>query len=105
MALKAWNEQHRPGVPKKRPEIINQLKKKHRRTKLSNTVTIDSIYEKKFLSLHSALEAVIFDVFVLPGTYFIIFHLHYNCVCDRFCNILNYRNLNCLLNESNHIWF
>ncbi|XP_031250574.1 uncharacterized protein LOC116108466 [Pistacia vera] len=64
----AWNEQHRAGVPKKRPEIINQLKKKHRRTKLSNTVTIDSIHEKKFLSLNSVLEAVIVDVFVLPGT-------------------------------------
>ena len=66
---KAWSEQHRTGAPKKRPEIINQLKRKHRRTKLPNTVTIDSIYEKNFLSLSSVLEAVIVDVFVLPGNY------------------------------------
>ncbi|XP_021907095.1 uncharacterized protein LOC110821533 isoform X3 [Carica papaya] len=64
----AWNEQHRVGAPKKRPELINQLKKNHRRTKLPNTVTIDSIYEKNFLSLGSVLEVVIVDTFVLPGT-------------------------------------
>ncbi|KAK9287661.1 hypothetical protein L1049_016098 [Liquidambar formosana] len=64
----AWSEQHRPGAPKKRPECINQLKKKHRRTKLPKTVTIDSIYEKNFLSLTSVLEAVIVDAFLLPGT-------------------------------------
>ncbi|CAK9138901.1 unnamed protein product [Ilex paraguariensis] len=64
----AWNEQHKSGAPKKRPEFINQLKKKHKRAKLPNTVTIDSIYEKKFLSLSSVVEAVIVDAFVLPGT-------------------------------------
>ncbi|XWS08494.1 hypothetical protein CRYUN_Cryun40dG0007200 [Craigia yunnanensis] len=64
----AWSDQNRTGAPKKRPEIINQLKRKHRRTKLPNTVTIDSIYEKNFLSLSSVLEAVIVDAFVLPGT-------------------------------------
>ncbi|KAA8527373.1 hypothetical protein F0562_034912 [Nyssa sinensis] len=64
----AWNEQHRTGAPKKRPECINQLKKKHKRAKLPNTVTIDSIYEKNFLSLSSVLEAVIVDAFLLPGT-------------------------------------
>jgi len=31
-------------------------------------VTIDSVYEKNFLSLNSVLEAVIVDAFVLPGT-------------------------------------
>lgn len=67
-SFKAWNEQHRVGAPKKRPELINQLKKNHRRTKLPNTVTIDSIYEKNFLSLGSVLEVVIVDTFVLPGT-------------------------------------
>lgn len=46
---------------------MKQLRKKHKRRKLSNTVTIDSIYEKNFLSLNSVLEAVIVDVFVLPG--------------------------------------
>lgn len=65
--LKAWCEQRRVGAPKKRLELINDLKKNHRRTKLPNTVTIDSIYEKKFLSLNSVLEAVIIDAFVLPG--------------------------------------
>ncbi|GKV45027.1 hypothetical protein SLEP1_g52156 [Rubroshorea leprosula] len=64
----AWNEQHRAGAPKRRPECINQLKKKHRRTKLPNTVTIDSIYEKNFLSLANVLEAVVVEAFVLPGT-------------------------------------
>ncbi|XVF28211.1 hypothetical protein REPUB_Repub15cG0009800 [Reevesia pubescens] len=64
----AWSEQNRTGAPKKRPEIINQLKRKHRRTKLPNMVTIDSIYEKNFLSLSSVLEAVVVDAFVLPGT-------------------------------------
>ncbi|KAL5782143.1 hypothetical protein ACOSP7_007172 [Xanthoceras sorbifolium] len=66
--FQAWNEQHRAGSAKKRPEIVKQLKKNHRRTKLTNTVSIDSIYEKNFLSLNSVLEAVIVDVFVLPGT-------------------------------------
>ncbi|XP_022760694.1 uncharacterized protein LOC111306929 isoform X1 [Durio zibethinus] len=64
----AWSEQNRIGAPKKRPEIINQMKRKHRRTKLPNTVTIDTIYEKNFLSLSSVLEVVIVDAFVLPGT-------------------------------------
>uniref|UniRef100_A0A6N2MYV5 PPIase cyclophilin-type domain-containing protein n=1 Tax=Salix viminalis TaxID=40686 RepID=A0A6N2MYV5_SALVM len=64
----AWSEQRRSGVSRKRPEIISHLKKKHRRNKLANTVTIDSVYEKNFLSLNSVLEAVIVDAFVLPGT-------------------------------------
>ncbi|KAL0548439.1 hypothetical protein IC582_012890 [Cucumis melo] len=64
----AWYEQHRVGAPKKIPECINQLKKKNRRKKLPKTVTIDSIYEKNFLSLSSVLEAVILDEFILPGT-------------------------------------
>ncbi|KAJ6772203.1 NUCLEIC ACID-BINDING PROTEINS SUPERFAMILY [Salix koriyanagi] len=64
----AWSEQRRSGVSRKRPEIISHLKKKHRRNKLANTVTIDSVYEKNFLSLSSVLEAVIVDAFVLPGT-------------------------------------
>ena len=66
--LKAWSEQHRIGAPKKIPECINQLKKKNRRKKLPKTVTIDSIYEKNFLSLSSVLEAVIVEEFILPGT-------------------------------------
>ncbi|XP_057958832.1 uncharacterized protein LOC131151595 isoform X2 [Malania oleifera] len=64
----AWNEQHRSGALKRRPEFIDQLKKNHRRVKLPNTVTIDSIYEKNFLSLSGVLEALIIDALVLPGT-------------------------------------
>ncbi|XP_058757740.1 uncharacterized protein LOC131630985 isoform X2 [Vicia villosa] len=64
----AWSEQRRVAVPKKRLELINSLKKNNRRTKLPNTVTIDSIYEKKFIALNSVLEAVIIDAYVLPGT-------------------------------------
>ncbi|XP_045813718.1 uncharacterized protein LOC123907463 [Trifolium pratense] len=64
----AWSEQRRVAVPKKRLELINSLKKNNRRIKLPNTVTIDSIYEKKFIALNSVLEAVIIDAYVLPGT-------------------------------------
>ncbi|KAK7291714.1 hypothetical protein RIF29_07082 [Crotalaria pallida] len=64
-----WCEQRRVvRAPKKRLELIKQMKKNHRRTKLPNTVTIDSIYEKQFLPLNSVLEAVIIDAFMLPGT-------------------------------------
>ncbi|XP_077240770.1 nucleic acid-binding proteins superfamily isoform X2 [Tasmannia lanceolata] len=66
--FQAWNEQHRPGTSKRRLECMSHLKKKHRRTRLPNTVTIDSIYEKNFLSINSILEAVVVNVFILPGT-------------------------------------
>ncbi|XP_059280771.1 uncharacterized protein LOC132034439 [Lycium ferocissimum] len=66
--FQAWNELNRSGAPKKQSECISQLKKKHKRAKLPNTVTIDSIYEKKFLSLNSVIEAVIIDTYILPGT-------------------------------------
>ncbi|KAJ9546519.1 hypothetical protein OSB04_019062 [Centaurea solstitialis] len=67
----AWTENQRGGYSKKRrPECIDQLQKKHKRGKLPNTITIDSIYEKNFLSLTSVLEAVIVDAFLLPGTNF-----------------------------------
>ncbi|CAA3032204.1 Hypothetical predicted protein [Olea europaea subsp. europaea] len=64
----AWYEQNRSGTLKKQPECVIQLMKKHRRGKLPNTVTIDSIYEKKFLSLSSVIEGVVIDAFILPGT-------------------------------------
>ncbi|XP_057809720.1 uncharacterized protein LOC131024227 [Salvia miltiorrhiza] len=64
----AWNEQNKSGAPKKQSDIIAKLKKKHKRGKLANTITIDSIYEKKFLQLSSVIEAIIVDAFVLPGT-------------------------------------
>lgn len=63
----AWNENIRGGAPKKQSDFIMRLKKKHKRAKLPNTVTIDSVYEKKFLSLSSVIEAVIIDAFILPG--------------------------------------
>ncbi|KAI7748768.1 hypothetical protein M8C21_008057 [Ambrosia artemisiifolia] len=67
----AWTENQRGGYSKKkRPECIDQLQKKHKRVKLPNTITIDLIYEKNFLSLTSVLEVVIVDVFLLPGTNF-----------------------------------
>lgn len=78
--LKAWNEQRRVGAPKKRLEFMKHFKKDNRRTKLPNTVTIDSIYEKNFLSLNSVLEAVIIDAFVLPGTSELK-HFSYYCRC------------------------
>ncbi|XP_016454323.1 uncharacterized protein LOC107778558 isoform X1 [Nicotiana tabacum] len=73
--FQAWNELNRSGVPKKQSECISHMKKKHKRAKLPNTVTIDSIYEKKFLSLNSVIEAVIIDTFVLPGTNIYMLHL------------------------------
>ncbi|XP_009786208.1 uncharacterized protein [Nicotiana sylvestris] len=73
--FQAWNELNRSGAPKKQSECISHMKKKHKRAKLPNTVTIDSIYEKKFLSLNSVIEAVIIDTFVLPGTNIYMLHL------------------------------
>ncbi|KAL5700863.1 hypothetical protein ACHQM5_026265 [Ranunculus cassubicifolius] len=64
----AWSEQYKVGAPKRHPDCITQLRKKHRRMKLPNTVTIDSIYEKNFLAVNSVLEAVVLDVYALPGT-------------------------------------
>ncbi|KAM7279317.1 hypothetical protein ACFE04_006451 [Oxalis oulophora] len=72
----AWSEQRNKalglGGPTKK--WINQLMvKKHgnrssQRSKFPNTVTIDSIYEKNFLPFNCVIEAVVVDVFVLPGT-------------------------------------
>ncbi|KAI3689188.1 hypothetical protein L2E82_47138 [Cichorium intybus] len=68
LSNQAWAENLRGGYSKKkRPECIDQLQKKHKRGKLPNTVTIDSIYEKNLLSLTNVLEAVIVDAFLLPG--------------------------------------
>ena len=54
-------------MPKKKPELIDQLNKSHRRRRLANTVTIDSIYEKNFLSMNSVFEAVVIKADLLPG--------------------------------------
>lgn len=55
-------------MSKKKPELIDQLNKSHRRRRLANTVTIDSIYDKNFLSMNSVLEAVVINADLLPGT-------------------------------------
>lgn len=54
-------------MSKKKPKLIDELKKSHRRRRLANTVTVDSIYEKNFLSMNSVLEAVVISADVLPG--------------------------------------
>ncbi|PIN07779.1 hypothetical protein CDL12_19646 [Handroanthus impetiginosus] len=64
----AWNEQNKSGAPKKQSDCIVKLKKKHKRAKLPNMITIDSIYEKRFLPLSGVIEAVIVDAYTLPGT-------------------------------------
>ncbi|XP_068659198.1 uncharacterized protein [Aristolochia californica] len=66
--FQAWNELRRIGTSRRRPGGIDLLKKKYKRTRLHNTVTIDSIYEKNFLSTNSILEAIVLDTFILPGT-------------------------------------
>ncbi|XP_072995773.1 uncharacterized protein [Typha latifolia] len=66
--FQAWNEQHKYMTSKKKLELMNLLNTRQRRTRLPNTVTIDSIYEKNFLSLDSVLEVVVIDTFLLPGT-------------------------------------
>ena len=76
---KAWNEQNRDGAPKKRLECVNQSMKKQRRAKLANTVTIDSLYEKNFLSLSSVMELVVVDAFFLPGT--LLIFLFFISIC------------------------
>lgn len=54
-------------------ECMIPLERRHRRSKLLNTVTIDSIHEKNFLSSNSILEAIIVDTFILPGTVLVLF--------------------------------
>ncbi|PKA52710.1 hypothetical protein AXF42_Ash001691 [Apostasia shenzhenica] len=66
--FQAWCEQRKYLTSKKKLEWMIPLKRRRRRTRLPNTVTIDSIYEKNFLSSNSCLEAVVFDSFLLPGT-------------------------------------
>ncbi|XP_073065182.1 uncharacterized protein [Primulina eburnea] len=71
----AWNEKSRGGAPRKQSGRMIKLRRKHKRAKLPNTVTIDSVYEKKFLSLNSIIEAVILEAFILPGTSIIMLTL------------------------------
>ncbi|XP_074585617.1 uncharacterized protein LOC141841356 isoform X2 [Curcuma longa] len=66
--FQAWIEQRRYMTSKKKLEWKIPLEKRHKRMKLPHTVTIDSIYEKNFLSPSSVIEAVVIDTFLLPGT-------------------------------------
>lgn len=68
--FQAWQEQSRAKSSKGKlmNTITSNRRQKQNRGRLQNTVTIDSIYEKKFLPLDGVLEAVIVDIFILPGT-------------------------------------
>lgn len=67
LSMQAWNEQPRAVTSKRGSECMTYLRKKRRRTRLPNTITIDSIYEKKFLSVNSIFEAVVLNAYLLPG--------------------------------------
>ncbi|CAN6469043.1 unnamed protein product [Victoria cruziana] len=63
----AWNEQNKVrGLSRTMEYKID--KKKQNRARLPRTVTIDSIYEKNFLSLESTLEVVVLEALIIPGT-------------------------------------
>uniref|UniRef100_A0A0E0D947 Cell division control protein 24 OB domain-containing protein n=1 Tax=Oryza meridionalis TaxID=40149 RepID=A0A0E0D947_9ORYZ len=66
--FQSWTEQRKSLTAKRKVELTNLLKTRNRRRRLPNTITIDSIHEKNFLSPKSVLEAVVIDVFVIPGT-------------------------------------
>jgi hypothetical protein len=48
--------------------VLDQQQKQQQLPRLPNMVTIDSIHEKKFVSLDSVLQVVILSVYLLPGT-------------------------------------
>jgi hypothetical protein len=48
--------------------VVDQQQKQQQLPRLPNMVTIDSIHEKKFVSLDSVLQVVILSVHLLPGT-------------------------------------
>uniref|UniRef100_A0ACD5WDD3 Uncharacterized protein n=1 Tax=Avena sativa TaxID=4498 RepID=A0ACD5WDD3_AVESA len=66
--FQSWTEQRKSLTAKKKVEVTSLLNTRSKRRRLPNTITIDSIHEKNFLSPKSVLEAVVIDVFVLPGT-------------------------------------
>ncbi|ERN02146.1 uncharacterized protein LOC18430249 isoform X1 [Amborella trichopoda] len=66
--FQAWCEQHKAESSRRRLKCKIDNKKQRKRSRNSNTVTIDSIYEKKFLSIEGVLEVAILDAFSLPGT-------------------------------------
>eukprot|EP01018_Ginkgo_biloba_P008932 Gb_12456 [translate_table: standard] len=68
--FQAWQEKYtvENSKGKLKNSVMVNRRQKQNRTRLHNTVTIDSIFEKKFLSLEGVLEVVIVDIFLLPGT-------------------------------------
>ncbi|KAF7068992.1 hypothetical protein CFC21_074684 [Triticum aestivum] len=66
--FQSWTEQRKSLTAKTKVEVTSLLNTRSKRRRLPTTVTIDSIHEKNFLSPKSVLEAVVIDVFVLPGT-------------------------------------
>lgn len=68
LQLLSWTEQRKSLTAKRKVELTNLLNKRTKRRRLPSTITIDSIHEKNFLSPKSVLEAVVIDVFILPGT-------------------------------------
>ncbi|KAM3231430.1 hypothetical protein ACQJBY_061545 [Aegilops geniculata] len=66
--FQSWTEQRKSLTAKTKVEVTSLLNTRSKRRRLPRTVTIDSIHEKNFLSPKSVLEAVVIDVFVLPGT-------------------------------------
>ncbi|CAL4928213.1 unnamed protein product [Urochloa decumbens] len=66
--FQSWTEQRKSLTSKRKVELTKLINTRNKRRRLPNTVTIDSIHEKNFLSPKSVLEAVVIDVFVLPGT-------------------------------------
>jgi hypothetical protein len=66
---------NRDGITMSRRKAgsVLPLNSKHRRRRrLLNTIAIDSIYEKHFLSSSSIMEAIIVDAFILPGALFLL---------------------------------
>ncbi|KAH7424629.1 hypothetical protein KP509_11G016700 [Ceratopteris richardii] len=74
--LKAWIERsrienasnHKEIDGYNSPGLASYKRKKQLRTRLSNVVTIDSIHEKRFITLDAVLEVVILNIQILPGT-------------------------------------
>uniref|UniRef100_A0A804M6S1 Nucleic acid-binding proteins superfamily n=2 Tax=Zea mays TaxID=4577 RepID=A0A804M6S1_MAIZE len=66
--FQSWTEQRKSLTLKRKVKLPKLINTKNKRRRLPNTVTIDSIHEKNFLSPNSVLEVVVIAVFVLPGT-------------------------------------
>lgn len=69
ICTQAWQEQSRAERSKGKLDynITRNRRQKQNRSSLQNTVMIDSIYEKRFLPLEGVLEAIIVNIFLLPG--------------------------------------